>query len=78
MVQAPLPPSSAVVVDSHRVPSIGDRVHRLARVYVSIIVLVVRLKKKLDVNQFKEICSLLPSGYSSHCSSTLGCSRSSL
>ena len=46
VVQAPLPPSSAVVVDSHRVPSIGDRVHRLARVYVSIIVLVVRLKKK--------------------------------
>ena len=46
MVEAPLPPSSAVVVDSHRVPSIGDRVHRLARVYISVIVLVVRLKKK--------------------------------
>ena len=46
VVEAPLPPSSAVVVDSHRVPSIGDRVHRLARVYISVIVHVVRLKKK--------------------------------
>ena len=52
MVEAPLPPSSAVVVDSHRVPSIGDRVHRLARVHISVIVHVVRLKKKVNVNQF--------------------------
>ena len=46
VVQAPLPPSSAVVVDSHRVSSIGDRVHRLARVYISVIVHVVRLKQR--------------------------------
>ena len=63
MVQAPLPPSSAVVVDSHRVPSIGDRVHRLARVYISVIVHVVRLNKKVNVNQFEEIYLSLPSGY---------------